>query len=298
MNSNNFHSENKLVMLGTTPDNAAKITYDGRTVENAVKFGPDSVLVHRFVQDVMGRDVDALYAQLDMDCLWTNPADADFRYRGKELLRQKAYNVAGEPFEGFLDGPPALIAKYGFPGFSYGAMDAYRIFAANPSMEELVEEFTRKVTYNGNPIAINHAIATKYRDGRDNIGWHADKTRDIRDGSPIPILSLGASREFQLGKPDPRNRKLTNLVHAFEFRAGDLFVLGPQTNAEWRHAVVPVAHETLQIERREREGGDVLPRISVVFRDIKTVVPRVFARERAATTEKKRRKKLMDKEQQ
>jgi hypothetical protein len=51
---------------------------------------------------------------------------------------------------------------------------------------------------------------------------------------------------------------------------GDLFVLGPRTNARLKHAVLPVKHEQII----ERHGAAVMPRIRVVMRDIKTQLSR------------------------
>jgi hypothetical protein len=51
---------------------------------------------------------------------------------------------------------------------------------------------------------------------------------------------------------------------------GDLFVLGPRTNASLKHAVLPVKDEQII----ERHGTAVEPRISIVLRDIKTQLSR------------------------
>ena len=118
-------------------------------------------------------------------------------------------------------------------------------------------------------MAFNHVIATRYRTPTDNIGWHADKTQDIRWNTPIMMLSLGETRELQLGVSTGPDGKHTRLTHAVPFGHGDLFVLGPRTNDEMRHRIAPVAEE---IVTQRLPGLAVGPRVSLVFRDIETQI--------------------------
>jgi len=87
-----------------------------------------------------------------------------------------------------------------------------------------------------------------YRDGRDSVAWHGDRTgRGSREDTMVAILSLGAARAFLLrprgGGPSRR----------YEIGHGDLLVMGDSCQRTWEHAVPKTAQA-------------VGPRISVQFR--------------------------------
>ena len=88
-----------------------------------------------------------------------------------------------------------------------------------------------------------------YRDGRDSVAWHGDRTgRGSREDTMVAILSLGAPRAFLLrprGGGGPSRR--------YEIGHGDLLVMGGSCQRTWEHAVP----KTTQA---------VGPRISVQFR--------------------------------
>jgi hypothetical protein len=109
--------------------------------------------------------------------------------------------------------------------------------------------------------------------------------QDIRPNTPIISLSLGEEREFHIGRPDPKDAKKTITTHRFVLRPGDLFILGPKTNAAYRHSIVPVHQERLIRRTADAEVG---PRISIVLRDIRSKITREEARKRAARTERNR----------
>ena len=88
-----------------------------------------------------------------------------------------------------------------------------------------------------------------YRDGRDSVAWHGDRTgRGSREDTMVAILSLGAPRAFLLrprGGGGPSRR--------YEIGHGDLLVMGGSCQRTWEHAVPKTAQA-------------VGPRISVQFR--------------------------------
>ena len=140
------------------------------------------------------------------------------------------------------------------------------------------------------PVAFNHAIGTCYRDEDDNIGFHHDKTRYITPNTPIISLSLGETREFHLDHigPDGKPQHYQTIV----LKPGDLFILGPETNRDLRHAVVPVKDERVLQRDPSVEIG---PRISLVFRDICTSITLREVRKKAAATEDRRLQKKLSK---
>ena len=88
-----------------------------------------------------------------------------------------------------------------------------------------------------------------YRDGRDSVAWHGDRTgRGAEEDTMVAILSVGEPRDLALrprggGAPSMR----VPLGH------GDLIVMGGSCQRTWEHAVPKSA----------RGAG---PRISVQFR--------------------------------
>lgn len=108
---------------------------------------------------------------------------------------------------------------------------------------------------NSEPAVFNHVhiIGTLYVEQRDEIGAHHDKMKDIREDSNIISLSLGDAREFVLTSKDGIEQQRVVLED------GDLFVLGPRTNASLKHAVLPVKERII-----ERPGAAVAPRITAL----------------------------------
>ncbi|MFT3774461.1 MAG: isochorismatase family protein [Minicystis sp.] len=106
---------------------------------------------------------------------------------------------------------------------------------------------------------LNHGLLQLYRDGRDWIGEHADKTLDLVPHSPIINVSLGAMRTMVLrpkqgAEEDARTQKLP-LPH------GSFLVMDAATNRAFYHAI-----------KQQGEGAHDGPRISLTFRSIGTFV--------------------------
>lgn len=79
---------------------------------------------------------------------------------------------------------------------------------------------------------LNHALIQYYRNGKDFIGEHSDKTLDVLLRSNIVNYSLGATRTMILKhKTQPGLKQRIRLPH------NSLFILGWQTNREWFHSI-------------------------------------------------------------
>ncbi|MFI8521805.1 alpha-ketoglutarate-dependent dioxygenase AlkB [Streptomyces sp. NPDC085481] len=88
-----------------------------------------------------------------------------------------------------------------------------------------------------------------YRDGRDSVAWHGDRTgRSATQDTMVAILSLGDPRDLALR---PRSGGPTAL--RLPLGHGDLVVMGGSCQRTWEHAV----------PKTSRAVG---PRISVQFR--------------------------------
>ena len=66
----------------------------GKSINNyVIKVGPDSFLIKNFVKNFLEIDNQTLFAILEGEVPWTDPSDPDFKYRGNELARKKAFFV-------------------------------------------------------------------------------------------------------------------------------------------------------------------------------------------------------------
>jgi alkylated DNA repair dioxygenase AlkB len=256
------------------PSALAALTYGGEPVTSAVPLLQDSFYVPRGLQTLCAMDPVQLYHDVEQHAHWTDPANPEMRYRGHELRRQKAFfNDCCDADA--LDTPPHVLRKYSYPGFQYASMQHYRPVQCVPLMHDVVQGLQRHLVYCGAPVVFNHVIATLYRDGSDEIGLHSDKTQDIRPNTSIVSVSLGEEREFVVGP------------ERIVLQSGDIFVLGPRTNAAHKHAIVTVADEK---KLQRVPGVQVGPRISLVLRDIATSITREDASERASRSQKKKRR--------
>lgn len=87
-----------------------------------------------------------------------------------------------------------------------------------------------------------------YRDGRDSVAWHGDRTgRGAREDTMVAILSMGAPRDLLLRPMRGGDTVRRPLGH------GDLIVMGGSCQRTWEHCV----------PKTTRAAG---PRISIQFR--------------------------------
>jgi alkylated DNA repair dioxygenase AlkB len=70
-----------------------------------------------------------------------------------------------------------------------------------------------------------------YRNEQDSTGWHRDYPSCRKLECIVPVLTLGASRRFQI-KPYSGGRSLT-----FVPSSGDLVVMGGRAQQDWLHCV-------------------------------------------------------------
>jgi alkylated DNA repair dioxygenase AlkB len=79
-------------------------------------------------------------------------------------------------------------------------------------------------------VIFDSVLLNLYRDGADSVGWHADNESSLGRNSPIPAVSLGASRRFRVRSNFGDSR-------TFTLDDGDLLVMGGSTQHHWKHSV-------------------------------------------------------------
>jgi nicotinamidase-related amidase/alkylated DNA repair dioxygenase AlkB len=117
---------------------------------------------------------------------------------------------------------------------------------------------------------LNHVLIQLYRDGKDFISEHSDKTLDIMPGSKIVNASFGAQRTMRLRtkKSGIEAEDSTRQTQRIPMPHNSLFVLGLVSNKIWLHGINP--DKRPPAERSPVELAYNGMRISLTFRYIGT----------------------------
>ncbi len=294
------------------------ITFNGQIIENARPILGSSFYIPRFLQDHLGLNVQQVYDQLMHQAPWQARADPNMLYRGGKLKRTKAF-FARDDNAVDVNAPLNSIPSYGYTGRQLATLLYYRPFQLTPVVRQMADSL-QTISIGGQPVAINHAIATRYDDGVDNIGYHHDKTQDFTPNTPIVSVSVGESREMHFDRPSGNDPNVYTFAFAQVLNPGDFVILSAADNIAFRHSIVPI-HDERIIDRKgpayyflwmhKRRLGHfanipisracarlvakhilaVQPRVSIVFRDIATHVPLAEAKKKAAKSLKEREKR-------
>ncbi|MDH6492855.1 alpha-ketoglutarate-dependent dioxygenase AlkB [Streptomyces sp. SAI-127] len=164
---------------------------------------------------------------------WLGGADALF----EQLAAEVPWRAERRAMYDHVVDVPRLLAFYGVDDkLPHPVLTEAREALTAHYAEELGEPFTT-------------AGLCYYRDGRDSVAWHGDRTgRGAREDTMVAILSVGAPRDLVLrpvrGGAGTVRRPLGH---------GDLIVMGGSCQRTWEHAV----------PKSTRATG---PRISIQFR--------------------------------
>jgi len=110
---------------------------------------------------------------------------------------------------------------------------------------------------------LNHALIQYYRNGKDFIGEHSDKTLDVLIQSNIVNYSLGAARTMIL-----KHKTQNGLKQRFKLPHNSLFILGWKTNREWFHSIKQ--DNRLDRDKDSDELAFSSQRISLTLRTVAT----------------------------
>ena len=171
-------------------------------------------------------------AWIDLLPGWLHGADALFARLADEVPWRAERR---QMYEHLVDVPRLLAFYRAEDALPHPVLDEARDALSTYYTDELGEPFTT-------------AGLCFYRDGRDSVAWHGDRTgRGAREDTMVAILSVGTPRDLVL-RPrrggDPVRHPLGH---------GDLIVMGGSCQRTWEHA----------IPKSTRAAG---PRISIQFR--------------------------------
>lgn len=78
-------------------------------------------------------------------------------------------------------------------------------------------------------------LLTRYRDGEDRLGWHADREPELGVEPELAVLSLGAPRTLAF-RP-ARAASTPRRALRYRLESGSLLHMGPGTQSTWQHCV-------------------------------------------------------------
>lgn len=112
------------------------------------------------------------------------------------------------------------------------------------NIKERVEEETQ--------LKFNAVLLNLYRNGKDGVSWHSDKTKSTNKDMNIASVTFGETRMFRL------KHKFLKHIPQIEIplHHGSFLLMAGATNSYWEHQVPKTARE-------------VLPRINLTFRQVK-----------------------------
>jgi len=108
-------------------------------------------------------------------------------------------------------------------------------------------------------VAFNHAKVQLYETRANKIDFHADKVLDMCEDDAFVSFRLGAKRVFSL-----RSKAYPKVMHNIPATSNSAIVVGPRTNREWTHGVLPDKRREEQCAKEELACGE--RSLSIIFR--------------------------------
>lgn len=123
----------------------------------------------------------------------------------------------------------------------------------NPNSEWPVELLAiQEQVENETQLKFNAVLLNLYRNGKDGVGWHSDKTSSSNKDMNIASVTFGETRMFRL-----RHKFIKHLpIVEIPLFHGSFLLMAGSTNSYWEHEV-------------PKTSRNVLPRINLTFRQVK-----------------------------
>lgn len=188
----------------------------------------DCELILNVVEEDLGNPIDSTRETSLVQTLLSELQFDGFRGASDEVL-PRLQNLQADLSTG-------VIPIYRYPGNYFGT--EWTTFSWSPTSLRLKQAVEEKLL----PLVrqtMNHCVTNYYRDGKDFIAHHSDKDLDLNRNGVIVSLSLGDERTLELKRrAEPRDVIRVRLPHR------SMLVLGPHTNREWTHAILPNVDST------------------------------------------------------
>jgi alkylated DNA repair dioxygenase AlkB len=163
-------------------------------------------------------------------------AEEVFLYGKKHIAPRLTLAMA--PQEAFGEG--ARVPTYRYAGKNMVPIEA------TPLVQQVFERLKKEYPEE----APSYVLLNFYRNNKDNIGWHSDDEKDLKEGASIFSVNLGATRVFQW-----RDKEFSSKdTYECKLEHGSLFVMGGDTQKWWKHRAPP------------QNGSELGERINMTFR--------------------------------
>jgi len=128
----------------------------------------------------------------------------------------------------------------------------------NPGVKQDVQDWTPDLLTIKSKVEMetmlrfNGVLLNLYRNGKDGVGWHSDRTESFGPDQIIASVSFGETRPFRLRHKTRKDMPMVEipLTH------GTLLLMAGTTQTHWEHHIPKTAK-------------DILPRINLTFRQVK-----------------------------
>ncbi|HEX8014504.1 MAG TPA: alpha-ketoglutarate-dependent dioxygenase AlkB [Flavobacterium sp.] len=166
--------------------------------------------------------------------------ESDYYY--DKLLNETQWHEYDMPMYDKIVTAPRMVSWY-----RDDDLDEYH---PNPNWPLELQTIRQRVE-NETQIQFNAVLLNLYRNGKDGVGWHSDKTVSSNKNMNIASVTFGETRMFRL------RHKFRKEIPQLEIplHHGSFLLMAGNTNSFWQHQVPKTARE-------------VLPRINLTFRKI------------------------------
>ncbi|MCW8880438.1 MAG: alpha-ketoglutarate-dependent dioxygenase AlkB [Kangiellaceae bacterium] len=128
--------------------------------------------------------------------------------------------------------------SYDYSGITYPQTKMF------PALDSICKKIEVEIGFLPNNCLINY-----YRDGNSKMGYHSDSSEELRPGTGVAIISLGAERHISYRSKNNKEHKVKYLL-----KNGALLYMDNKVQDEWTHAIP--------------KTSDTGERISLTFRHI------------------------------
>jgi len=78
----------------------------------------------------------------------------------------------------------------------------------------------------------NNCLLNYYPNGDSTMGYHSDSSEELRDGTGVAIVSLGAERLIVY-----RSKKDKQVKYKYQLKSGALLYMSKEIQEHWMHAI-------------------------------------------------------------
>jgi len=112
--------------------------------------------------------------------------------------------------------------------YNYAQMSyPYQEFTAE--LKEIIAIIKNELNFAPNNCLINY-----YLDGKSKMGFHADQTDILADGTGVAIISLGETRILRF-----KNIQNREIIKDFPLASGSMIYMRNEVQKDWLHAIPP-----------------------------------------------------------